>query len=116
MVIFLVMGSMTIWKDPDWSKPVVIPEVFVHVELLPVVVFQVVTVQLLFSPVRELPVVLSPVSEELLPVVSAFAPNIISPKLAKISNPSTFFCLIIFVYIIKSFLHRVDFIRIYTMH
>jgi hypothetical protein len=78
--------------------PVVTVPVVLPVDIPPVVFAQVVV------PVKDDPEVTSPVREELLPVPSAFTPNIMSHTLAKTINPNTFFCLIIFVYIIKSVL------------
>ncbi|MEI8092042.1 MAG: hypothetical protein WCG98_07790 [bacterium] len=74
------------------------------------VVLPVVLVPVFMTPVSEDPVVMLPVVLELLQVPSAFVLNMISPTLAKTTSPNTFFCSIIFVYIIKLFLPRVEFI------
>lgn len=78
-----------------------VPVVFVQVVLVPVETVPVFVVQVVVSPVKEVHVVEFPVPVDVLPVPSAFVLNIISPKLAKTTSPKTFFCSIIFVYIIK---------------
>lgn len=109
-----------IWKGGN--VPVESPQVchvktpqVCHVKSPPVVFSQVVVAQVVVMPVSVFPVVRFPVSGAVFQVPSADTPKINTPKLAKITNHTSFFCCIIFVYIIKLFSPKVESHSIYTI-